>query len=144
LSLWILDTDHVSLFQRGHPPIVKRLAETAPTDISITIITLEEQIRGRFNMIRRAASPSELILAYQNLHITFDSLKSFDILDFSSAASTIYSSLLEYKIKTGTQDLRIAAIALSLNGILVTRNQRDFAKVPNLILEDWSTNIPGL
>jgi tRNA(fMet)-specific endonuclease VapC len=143
LSLWILDTDHVSLFQRGHPQIVNCLAEVAPTDISITVITLEEQIRGRFDMIRRAASPSELILAYRNLHITFDSLKTFEILDFSPAASSLYSFLLKQKIKIGTQDLRIAAIALSVNGILVTRNQRDFVKVPNLVLEDWSTIVYG-
>jgi tRNA(fMet)-specific endonuclease VapC len=143
LSLWILDTDHVSLFQRGHLQIVNRLAEVVPTDISITVITLEEQIRGRFDMIRRAASPSELILAYRNLHITFDSLKTFEILDFSPAASSIYSFLLKQKIKIGTQDLKIAAIALSVNGILVTRNQRDFVKVPNLVLEDWSTIVSG-
>jgi tRNA(fMet)-specific endonuclease VapC len=143
LSLWILDIDHVSLFQRGHPQIVNRLAEVAPIEISITVITLEEQIRGRFDMIRRAASPSELILAYRNFHITFDSLKTFEILDFSPATSSIYSFLLKQKIKIGTQDLRIAAIALSVNGILVTRNQRDFAKVPNLALEDWSKIISG-
>jgi tRNA(fMet)-specific endonuclease VapC len=143
LSLWILDTDHVSLFQRGHPQIVNRLAEVAPKDISITVITLEEQIRGRFDMIRRAASPSELILAYRNLHITFDSLKTFEILDFSPATSSIYSFLLKQKIKIGTQDLRIAAIALSINGILVTRNQRDFAKVPNLAIKDWSIIVSG-
>jgi tRNA(fMet)-specific endonuclease VapC len=143
LSLWILDTDHVSLFQRNHPQIVNRLAKVAPTDIAITIITLEEQIRGRFNMTRRAVSPSELILAYQNLHITFDSLKSFNIRDFSPEASSIYSFLVKQKIKIGTQDLRIAAIALSVNGILVTRNQRDFAKVPDLVIEDWSTIVSG-
>jgi tRNA(fMet)-specific endonuclease VapC len=143
LSLWILDTDHVSLFQRGHPQIVKRLAEVAPTDISITVITLEEQIRGRFNMIRRAASSSELTLAYRNLHTTFNSLKTFEVMDFSPAASSIYSFLLKQKIKIGTQDLRIAAIALSINGILVTRNQRDFAKVPNLAIKDWSIIVSG-
>jgi tRNA(fMet)-specific endonuclease VapC len=143
LSLWILDTDHVSLFQRNHPQIVNRLAKVAPTDIAITVITLEEQIRGRFDMIRRAASPSELTLAYRNLHTTFDSLKTFEILDFSPAASSLYSFLLKQKIKIGTQDLRIAAIALSVNGILVTRNQRDFAKVPNLVIEDWSTIVSG-
>jgi tRNA(fMet)-specific endonuclease VapC len=143
LSLWILDTDHVSLFQRGHPQIVKRLAEVAPADISITVITLEEQIRGRFDMIRRAASPSELILAYRNLHTTFNSLRTFEILDFSPSASSIYSFLLKQKIKIGTQDLRIAAISLSINGILVTRNQRDFIKVPNLVIEDWSTIVSG-
>jgi tRNA(fMet)-specific endonuclease VapC len=141
LSLWILDTDHISLFQRGHPQIVNRLATVALTDIAITIITIEEQIRGRFNMIRQAASSSELIPAYRNLHITFDSLKSFVILDFNPTASAVYTSLLQQKIKIGSQDLRIAAIALSVNGILVTRNQRDFAKVPNLIIEDWSTTV---
>jgi tRNA(fMet)-specific endonuclease VapC len=89
-------------------------------------------------MIRRASSPSELTLAYRNLHITFDSLKSFSIIDFSPAASNIYSSLINQKIKIGMQDLRIAAIALAEEGILVTRNQRDFGKVPDLKIEDWS------
>ena len=92
-------------------------------------------------MIRRASSSSDLILAYRNLHITFESLKSFSILDFSPAVGSIYSFLLKQKIKIGTQDLRIAAITLSVNGILVTRNQRDFAKVPNLVLEDWLVSI---
>jgi tRNA(fMet)-specific endonuclease VapC len=144
LSLWILDTDRVSLFQRGHPQIINRLAKVASTELSITIITLEEQLRGRFQMTRRASSPGELIFAYQNLHITFDSLKSFSIIDFSPTASNIYSSLSSQKIRIGTQDLRIAAIAphqesaLSVEGIVVTRNQRDFGKVPNLTIEDWS------
>jgi tRNA(fMet)-specific endonuclease VapC len=138
LSLWILDTDHVSLFQRGHPQIINRLAKVASTELSITIITLEEQLRGRFQMTRRASSPSELIFAYQNLHVTFDSLKSFSIIDFSPTASNIYSLLSSQKIKIGTQDLRIAAIALSVEGIVVTRNQRDFGKIPNLTIEDWS------
>ncbi len=138
MSLWILDTDHVSLFQRGHPQITNRLAKVASTELSITIITLEEQLRGRFQMTRRASSPSELIFAYQNLRVTFDSLKSFSLLDFSPAASNIYASLASQKIRIGTQDLRIAAIALSVEGIIVTRNQRDFGKVPNLMIEDWS------
>lgn len=138
MSLWILDTDHVSLFQRGHPQIINRLAKVVSTELSITIITLEEQLRGRFQMTRRASSPNELIFAYQNLHVTFDSLKSFSILDFSPAASSVYVSLSNQKIRIGTQDLRIAAIALSVEGIVVTRNQRDFGKVPNLTIEDWS------
>jgi tRNA(fMet)-specific endonuclease VapC len=82
------------------------------------------------------------ISAYQNLHVTFDSLKSFSILDFSPAVSSVYTLLVSQKIRIGTQDLRIAAIAphqestLSVKGIIVTRNHRDFGKVPNLMIED--------
>ena len=42
------------------------------------------------------------------------------------------------KIRVGTQDLRIAAIALSLSSTVVTRNFRDFEKVPDLKIVDWS------
>jgi tRNA(fMet)-specific endonuclease VapC len=48
-----------------------------------------------------------------------------------------YEELRRQRIRVGTQDLRIAAIVLSIDGILVTRNQRDFAQVPGLMLQDW-------
>jgi predicted nucleic acid-binding protein len=41
-----------------------------------------------------------------------------------------------------TGDMRIAAIALSVDGIVVTRNQKDFEKVPNLKIEDWTLKYP--
>jgi tRNA(fMet)-specific endonuclease VapC len=84
-----------------------------------------------------------LITAYQWLLETLDDFRKTNILDFNTAAIDLYQELMCQKIRIGTQDLRIAAIALSVNGILVTRNQRDFAKVPNLILEDWSVSMLG-
>ena len=53
-------------------------------------------------------------------------------------AENVYTDLRHQKIRVGTQDLRIAAIVLSQGGILVTRNQRNFVQIPNLILEDWT------
>ncbi|MEH2465892.1 MAG: type II toxin-antitoxin system VapC family toxin [Nostoc sp.] len=61
-----------------------------------------------------------------------------NLLDFDDAAYSCYQSLRQQKIQIGTQDLRIAAIALAKGAILVTGNQRDFSKVPNLCLQDWT------
>ncbi|BAY90035.1 MULTISPECIES: type II toxin-antitoxin system VapC family toxin [unclassified Tolypothrix] len=137
MSLWILDTDSVSLFQRGNLEIARHLNSVDASEIAITIITVEEQIRGRFQVIRRA-NANDLVSAYEKLQITFDSLKSFNVLKFTAEAQELYTNLILQKIKVGRQDLRIAAIALSVNGILVTRNHRDFSQVPNLVLENWT------
>jgi predicted nucleic acid-binding protein len=39
-------------------------------------------------------------------------------------------------------DLAIAAITMSLNGVLVTRNSVDFQRISGLVLEDWVTRVP--
>ncbi|WP_414623217.1 hypothetical protein [Calothrix sp. CCY 0018] len=72
MSLWILDTDSVSLFQNGHPNINKRISTISPENISVTIITFEEQVRGRFNVIRKADSADKLVIAYSRLQATYN------------------------------------------------------------------------
>ena len=42
------------------------------------------------------------------------------------------------KLNVRKMDLRIAAIVLEHRGVLVSRNLRDFQRIPNLLVEDWS------
>ncbi|MEH2003389.1 MAG: type II toxin-antitoxin system VapC family toxin [Nostoc sp.] len=136
--IWILDTDHVSLFQQRHPVVTQRINAVNREDIAVTIITVEEQLRGRFNVIRKASSSDTLVLAYANLQATLEFFKNVRSLGFDQYAINCYEDLIRQRIRVGTQDLRIAAITLSVNGILVTRNRKDFEKVPNLRFEDWT------
>jgi tRNA(fMet)-specific endonuclease VapC len=138
MILWILDTDHVSLFQTGHPLVTERVQSIDPAEIAVTIVTVEEQMYGRLKRIRRAKSTDELRLAYFNLNRTLAYFQSISVLDFDSSAADCYQSIISQKIRVGTQDLKIASIALSGNAVIVTRNSRDFRKVPSLQIEDWS------
>ncbi|MEH2425488.1 MAG: type II toxin-antitoxin system VapC family toxin [Nostoc sp.] len=72
------------------------------------------------------------------LRFTLEFFKNVRSLGFNDYAINYYKDLIRQKIRIGTQDLRIAAITLSVNEILATRNQKDFEKVPNFSLEDWT------
>ncbi|MBD2319337.1 type II toxin-antitoxin system VapC family toxin [Phormidium tenue] len=138
MTLWILDTDHISLYQRGELNVINRLSSANPKNLAVTVISLEEQMYGRLSEIKKATSAISLITAYSRLEITLDYFKSVQVLPFDQNAHTSFESLIRQKLRVGTQDLRIAAIALSVNGIVVTRNQKDFGKVPNLQVENWA------
>lgn len=92
MNLWILDTDCFSLFQRGNSPVVKRVTNTRPEQLAITIVTIEEQIRGRLSIIRRS-SDEKTVLAYANLKNLLQDIQQLNILDFTNEANNYYPGI---------------------------------------------------
>ncbi len=138
MSLYVLDTDTFQLFQDEHPLVVARVAATAPEDLAISVITVEEQLSGWFTQLRQAKQPERLLWAYRRLAATARFLSRIQIVDFDEPAFQRHADLKKNKLKIGTNDLRIAATVLERNAILVTRNVSDFQQVPGLTIEDWS------
>lgn len=138
MKLWILDTDTLSLFQRAHPLVSQRVNAISTEQLATTVITFEEQMYGRLNRIRKANSQESLVFAYMQLHETLEDFKTINVLNFNKESANYYAELVRQKVRIGTQDLRIASIAISNNAIMVTRNQRDFSRIPGLQLEDWT------
>ncbi len=62
----------------------------------------------------------------------------FVVLSFPETAILRFEQLRSLRLNVGLMDLRIAAIALENSLTIVTRNQRDFGRVPGLAIVDWS------
>jgi tRNA(fMet)-specific endonuclease VapC len=138
MSFYLLDTDTLSLLQDGHAAVRAAVAACAPANIAITVISVEEQLSGWYTLIRNARKPEQLARAYDRLTATTRFFSSMAILSFSEAAIRRSMTLKASKLNVGKMDLCIAAIALEHRAIVVTRNLRDFQRVPNLVVEDWS------
>lgn len=137
MSVFVLDTDILSLWQHGHPAVAEYVANHTD-ELAITIITVQEQLDGWHSRLSRAKSRKQLADLYQRLANTVQFLSRVKILSYSEAAIERYEQLRERKLNIGKMDLRIAAIVLELGGTLVSRNSRDFGRLPGLKIEDWS------
>lgn len=138
MSLFLLDTDILSLYQREHPVVSPRIDAVAAGELGITVISVEEQLTGWYSLLRKAKMPSKLAEAYQRLAESIPKLARFRIVSFTEPAMIRYGELSRQKLRVGKNDLRIAAITLEHGGIVVSRNLRDFQRVPGLTVEDWS------
>ncbi len=128
MPLFILDTDHVTLFQRAHPAVQERVLALPFGSVTSTIVTVEEQFRGRLKAVRRASDGPTLIAAYDRMQATLEFFQSLPLLGLNTTAQERFKALRKRKIRIGTHDLRIAAIALATDGVLVTGNTRDFPR----------------
>jgi len=54
VTFFVLDTDHLSLYQRGVEPLLSKLISHPSKELAITIVTVEEQLRGRLAQIRKS------------------------------------------------------------------------------------------
>jgi tRNA(fMet)-specific endonuclease VapC len=136
--MYLLDTDHLSLFQRNHPQVTQHLLSKNPNLLATSIVSYEEQVWGRLNRIRQAKDDIALLRAYKNLEQTLNFFQNIQLVNLDAVSLQIFRQLRSEGVRIGTQDLRIASIALRHQMIVVTRNHKDFSKVPQLHLEDWS------
>lgn len=137
----LLDTDILTLIQVGASPeyfqLVQRL-DAANDSVGVTIISFEEQMRGWLALIARLRKPFDHIRVYERLHDLLDDFQTRPVVDFDERAALHFQHLVKTRIHIGTLDLRIAAIALAQDALLISRNLTDFNKVPGLRVEDWT------
>jgi tRNA(fMet)-specific endonuclease VapC len=138
MSLYVLDTDILSLFQRSHPNVARRIFQHSPEELAVSIISVEEQLRSWFTLCRQAKNREKLAYAYEQFTRAVTSLAPLSIISFTESAIDRFENLKRMKLGVKANDLRIAAIALEASAIIVTRNRADFERIPGAQIEDWS------
>jgi tRNA(fMet)-specific endonuclease VapC len=138
--LILLDTDHLSIVTNRnateHSNLLERL-ETSGDSLGVPVICLEEQCRGWLARIHRTREVHQQIPAYERLIDLFHFFADWEIVSFETAAADRFTDYRKQRIRIGSQDLKIAAVAVTQGALLLSANLRDFRQVPGLRVENW-------
>ena len=140
--MYLLDTDHLTILERGGQdaePLLARLFSSNPNQVvATTIITYEEQTRGWLSYMGTSRSLEAQVEAYRQLQQHLTNFCNIPVIGFETAAASTFKSLKKTYPRLGSMDLKIAAIAIANNATLLTRNLSDFSQIKGLKIEDWT------
>src|SRR5262249_10205572 len=102
------------------------------------IVSFHEQVLGCNAYIAQAKTPADVVHGYEIFDRVLSAFAAAVVLPFDGAASAVFDHLAGQRVRIATMDLRIASIALGQGVKILIRNRRDFSKVPNLQIEDWT------
>ncbi len=135
---FLFDTDHLTLFQYKHAPLIRRLALQPQDSVAICPINIEESMRGWLAPLGRPQTGARHVRAYAELVQAEEMFRLFPLVPFDTASESEFQHLRSSGARVGTLDLKIAAIALTYGLTVLTRNRRDVGRIPGLMVEDWS------
>lgn len=139
MSRYLLDTDTITLIQFGHAAAVRNLAAHTDADVVLSAVSFQEQMAGWLGRLNRLAVPARQADWYDRLVTRiFPLWRRFEMLPFPLPAMQRFQQLRALRLNVGLMDLRLAAVALENGLTVVTRNIRDFGRIPGLPTEDWT------
>jgi tRNA(fMet)-specific endonuclease VapC len=137
----LLDTDHLSVLvyseHSQYATLAQRMLASDDKDFRASIVSFEEQTRGWLAEVNRCKQPKDFVRPYRKLGDLLDFYCDWELLSFCDKSAAILQEFRAQKIRVATQDLKIAAVALANDALLLTANSVDFERVPNLLMENW-------
>lgn len=135
---YLFDSDHLTLYDHADVTVWRHVSAVSWGSVGISAVTVEESLRGRLLALSRHTAGLLQVQAYDRLLASLALFQQFPLVPFDLACENQYQSLRGMRLRIGSQDLRIAAVALVHHLIVITRNRRDFGRIPGVSLEDWS------
>ncbi len=138
----ILDTDVWTLQQQGagasFDSLAARLLQATDRDVRVSVVSVQEQLQGWLTHLSKANDVDRLVRGYERLREWVVKAGASPTVGYDERSASEFAKLRRSGIRIGTMDLRIAAIAIANDALLVSRNLRDFERVPGLRVEDWT------
>jgi hypothetical protein len=94
-------------------------------------------VAGLAGRHRANTQVSRQVKAYQELVALLDFFKGWTVVPFDDDAATRFKPVRGEGVRIGSMDLKIASIALSHAGLVLTANIQHFRRVPGLRVENW-------
>jgi len=143
--MYLLDTNIYRLVSDNDPLVRARLVAAGPESVWLCSINVEEVLTGYMaTIVRLRSQPSSrnatsftIGRAHETLLLALEALQQFQMLPYTDEAEKLFQSSPAKVKRLGAQDCRIAALAMTRDMIVVTRNVRDFAEI-GAPCEDWS------
>ncbi|MCQ9376366.1 type II toxin-antitoxin system VapC family toxin [Methyloversatilis sp. XJ19-13] len=129
----MLDTNIcIYLMARQPPQVVARFQQARAGDIAISVVTYAELCHG----VERCQGADRDLAAAGLRRLT----QRVPVLVFDQAAAERYGALAAAvrDRRRDALDRMIAAHAVSVDAVLVTNNEADFADYPGLVVENWT------
>jgi tRNA(fMet)-specific endonuclease VapC len=134
----LFDTDVFSHYLAGHVRVPQNLAGHLGDQFAVSVVTVEEQLAGWQQELSRARDDHRRAEVYRRMAQTVEYLSAWRVLPLSVLALAHAATLRKQRLNVGSNDLKIAATAIEVRAIVVTRNLRDFRRVPGVVCEDWT------
>jgi tRNA(fMet)-specific endonuclease VapC len=137
--MYILDTDTLTHLYAGNINVIQNLRNLDSPDISTTLITKAEMLRGRIEYLLKANTATDIQRAQQLFNITENLLSQIPIVSFDQSAVIRFEQFSSQSNlrKIGRADMLIASITLSQRATLITRNLQHFRQFPGLKVLNW-------
>lgn len=139
--IYLLDTDHLSEFVKESVSgtRLKRKLQTLDEihSAATSIVSFEEMMRGWLAEIHGTLNARSQVPLYHQLFRVFEAFDDWDVLKWTNESADVYVGLVRQRLRVKTMDLKIAAIAIQNDATLLSRNLKDFVRVPGLVVEDW-------
>lgn len=139
--MYLLDTDSLSILEHGGETarlLIAKLSILEANELAVTIISYEEQMRGWLSYLARARSIQAQVEAYKRLKKQLENYCAISVIEFDERSAVEFQRLKKLYPRLGSMDLKIAAIAIANDAILLTRNLKDFGQIEELRSEDWT------